>query len=755
MTGPSQLFGLLPAIYRVRDAENGGVLEALLSVIDQELGLVEENISQLYDDWFIETCQEWLVPYIGDLLGVRPLHPVPSAGVSLRAYTANTLAYRRRKGTVSVLESLSRDTTGWNARAIEFWKLLATTQHVNHVRLEAPGWASLRHASNLELIGGPFERVPYSADVRHIDTREGKYNIPNIGLFLWRLAAYRVTQGKAREVHPEVKPGRYTFNPLGLDASLFNPPQSETDIAHLAEELNVPGILRRRPLYDELEARRAALLNSKTPDATYFAQTPVFKVFEDGTLLKPEEFLICDFSDWDKPTWVPPNAKDSTKIGIDPHLGRLVVLKGASQPASLEVSYAYGFPGDLGGGPYNRRGTYDFRKGAPSKQSDPNTGVQKMTSIWHDTAIWQFGVSQQKTKVGAEQLTDKLETAIDEWNTWSAANPGQPGVIVLMDSGSYSAGPKPIEIPEGSQLLVIAADWPVVTNPVSFNKERRPGQFVTEDVRPCIHGDLSIIGQADPKSLDAGELLLNGLLIEGHLNVQSGNLKTLELHHCTIQPGPLSLSANGKNDQLHVVLERCICGVIDLPDAVRSLTILESLIDPEGTEGRPSEAIRAPTVAATINASTVLGTTQTKTLNASDTIFEQPVTVIRRQTGCVRFSYLAPGSRTPRAYRCQPELEISRQLEEAKNQDKVVDEKIVRGKVSGWLKPNYTSSQYGHPAYGQLTITTPRQIKRGADQETEMGTWRFLMQPQREDNLRIALDEYLRFGLEAGLIFVT
>jgi len=30
-----------------------------------------------------------------------------------------------------------------------------------------------------------------------------------------------------------------------------------------------------------------------------------------------------------------------------------------------------------------------------------------------------------------------------------------------------------------------------------------------------------------------------------------------------------------------------------------------------------------------------------------------------------------------------------------------------------------------------------------------------LKQPQRESNLRIALDEYLRFGLEAGIFFVT
>ena len=51
-----QLYALLPAIYRTRDAENGGPLQALLSVIAGQSAILEENILQLYDDQFIETC---------------------------------------------------------------------------------------------------------------------------------------------------------------------------------------------------------------------------------------------------------------------------------------------------------------------------------------------------------------------------------------------------------------------------------------------------------------------------------------------------------------------------------------------------------------------------------------------------------------------------------------------------------------------------------------------------------------------------
>jgi hypothetical protein len=47
------------------------------------------------------------------------------------------------------------------------------------------------------------------------------------------------------------------------------------------------------------------------------------------------------------------------------------------------------------------------------------------------------------------------------------------------------------------------------------------------------------------------------------------------------------------------------------------------------------------------------------------------------------------------------------------------------------------------------------ELATGADNGAEMGVWNLLQQPQREANLLNALDDYLRVGLEAGLIFVT
>ena len=129
-----KLYNLLPALYRIRDAEQGFPLQALCAVIAEEIAVLRENLDQLYDDQFIETCAEWVAPYIGDLIGYRPIHGVTARTVSARAEVANTIAYRRRKGTATVLEQLARDVTGWNARVVEFFQWLQTSQYMNHIR---------------------------------------------------------------------------------------------------------------------------------------------------------------------------------------------------------------------------------------------------------------------------------------------------------------------------------------------------------------------------------------------------------------------------------------------------------------------------------------------------------------------------------------------------------------------------------------------------------------------------------------------
>ena len=75
-----RLYQLLPMLYRQRDELAGEPLRALLRVVAEQVNVVEEDIARLYENWFIETCQEWAVPYIGDLLGYTLLPEAATLG---------------------------------------------------------------------------------------------------------------------------------------------------------------------------------------------------------------------------------------------------------------------------------------------------------------------------------------------------------------------------------------------------------------------------------------------------------------------------------------------------------------------------------------------------------------------------------------------------------------------------------------------------------------------------------------------------
>jgi len=240
----ARLYELLPAIYRIRDEEHAGALKALIGVLAEQAAVLEESLAQLYDDQFIETCAPWVVPYIGDLIGYRPLHARVARVGGARAEVAHTLAFRRRKGTAAMLEQLARDVTGWDAHVVEYFQLLATTQYMNHVRRRAVAWADLRDWERLERAGTAFDRLAHTVDIRRIDQRRGKHNISNIGLFLWRLSACALTRSPAVRVGGDAT--RYVFHPAGLSVPLFTKPAVETTISHLSTPEEQPLALKRR-----------------------------------------------------------------------------------------------------------------------------------------------------------------------------------------------------------------------------------------------------------------------------------------------------------------------------------------------------------------------------------------------------------------------------------------------------------------------------------------------------------------------------
>ncbi|MHC1767283.1 MAG: hypothetical protein AB9869_23890 [Verrucomicrobiia bacterium] len=332
---PDHLYRLLPAIHRRRDSESGEPLKALLAVIARQYAILAEDLEQLYDNQFVETCAPWVLPYIGDLIGYRPLQPIRPDALTPRAEVANTIGYRRRKGTASVLEQLARDVTAWNARAVEFFQLLATTQSMNHLRPTNVYAPDLRRWEPLERLGTAFETTARTIDVRHVERSQGKFNIPNVGIFLWRLNAFRLRGSPAVKVDDH----RFLFSPLGVNTPLWTRPQTERSITHLADPINVPQPISRRVLDASL--------------ASYYG--PELSLFIEGVGV--EDVCACNLADADSSgnTWAhtPPVAS----VAIDPVLGRIAFRDARVGPP--RVLFHYGFSAPMGGGEYERSPTFD------------------------------------------------------------------------------------------------------------------------------------------------------------------------------------------------------------------------------------------------------------------------------------------------------------------------------------------------------------------------------------------------------------
>ncbi|MBN8462049.1 MAG: hypothetical protein J0M01_04440 [Dechloromonas sp.] len=704
------LLALLPAFYRERDAELGDPLRALLGVIARQGALVEADIERLYDNAFIETCDDWVVPYIGDLLGVRALYPVGgTAAFGPRALVANTLRLRRRKGTALVLEELAFDTTGWRARAVEFFERVSTTQYLNHLRPHSLRMPDLRQPRPLARIDGPFGTEACTADVRTLPA--GRYNLPNVGLCLWRLQAYPVQRATARPA--TTRPGFYTFDPLGLDQPLFNRPRTETDISHLAEPVNVPEALHWHDLHAELESRRQALTDGEDPDDRYFAEAgggPVLRVWIDDKAVPAEHLVICDLGpiptvapeDWrHPPATLTVAARKAGRphmtfpaaggmlAGIDPRRGRLALPAGITA-SRVEVGYAYGFPGDIGAGPYDRR---------------PGPGDSNPLAALPAAA--DFEVVIRIPSAAAPTLSSAFNAPANQADAVNRVIAGKRTLLVLDTDATEAVAPA-LDLPD-SHLAIQAA----------------PGR------RPVLVGDFALKGNASTR------LSLGGLLLDGALRLQ-GRLNAVTLRHCSLVPGKGGIAHTGSGTDLELSLYRCLSGPLRSNRPLAAVVLRDCLIDGEG--GLAIDINDSPL---TVSASTLLGTTAAGRLEAGNSLFDGLVDIARRQEGCVRYSYLPPKSATPRRHRCQPDL-VMTDLPAAD-----------AAREATRVTPAFTSTRFATPAYGQLTRSTAREIRTGADNGAEMGVWNLLQQPQREANLSLALDEYLRFGLEAAAIFVN
>jgi hypothetical protein len=730
-----RLYELLPAVHRLRDADRGYPLRALLQVISEQVNIVDADIAQLYENWFVETCQDWVVPYLGDLVGYTPLYEIgePSSVQKPRALAreriliprrevANTVRFRRRKGTVSVLEDLATAVAGWPGRAVEFYRLLSFTQNINYFHLDRGRTVDVRDGDGLDDLGSAFEEVAHIVDIRSIGARHFPefYNISSVGVFVWRLKTYSVTQAPAF-CEEQQSPNCFVFSVLGNDTPLYN--RSQSTSAHPLGRLNLPTPITRRGLECFESSEATETMTSGIP--YYYGDGKSFEIWTGSgsqlTQVDAGSIVVADLTDW---TYRPL----PKRVAVDPVLGRIAFPPTQIRRQGVWVTYNYGFSADMGGGEYERT------------LSQP--------------AVYNLYL------VGQQENFTRINDALTQWQTDNPTN----AVIEITDSGAY-VEPISITLNPGQTLQLRAA-----------NRKRPVIRLLNWQTSAPDNLTINGLTSTDtPSAEPTSWFTLDGIVVTGRGVQVQGAVAGVTIRHSTLVPGwgldcnceptrPTEPSLELDDAPNCVRIEHSIIGAIQVNrDEVREdpcrIYISDSIVDATSTD---AIAVGAPEKLCAfsildIRRCTVFGQVQTHAIElAENCIFMGVIVDCRRQQGCMRFCYVTSGSRTPKRYECQPDL-VERAVLALAQQDNLTSAQrtTLLRQERARVEPEFNSTRYGTPVYCQLSDHCAPEITRGADDQSEMGAFHDLYQPQRAANLRARPDEYTPAGMTAGIIYAS
>jgi hypothetical protein len=706
-----KLWSMVPAVYRHEDglAQRPGVMRAIVEVMAAQAAVVRRSNDRLWEDQFIDFCEDWAVPYLGDLVATRLVSALNKRG--RRVDVANTIHYRRRKGTLVVQEELTRGITGWEGTAVEEFRRLARARHGLDARLSARhagrhsgtppgGIADLRSQRAGDLTGGPFDEYHRTPDVRRHRGPEGRYGIPKLGLHLHRLRTYEATGARARE---RTTANRFTIDPSGREIPLFLPPSRPPGAAaRRPREWELPGPMDCRLLGDAQYELTEAIIQGLTGisasvaaglrrlggvrlrDEITFAELveamtglsgatltglldplrplalveqcgkralvpAAIRVTEGGNLVPRDLVSAANLG-----AAVPANARG--RLLIDPERGQLA-FRGAAAATPVMSTYSYGFAGDIGAGPYDR---HDHVHPAPDRLHQPLPAT-------------------------APQL--------------GSADVLNQGVVEIVDSDTYRVNVTKLAIQDAT---------------LQAANQRRPYLRLVSD--------LTLGTSAAANAL----LTLDGLWLGGADVVLRGDYALVRVRHCTLDPGgvdadgaairPVKLVIEANLDRLEI--ESSIVGAITFASGgtADEVAIRDSIVD---VRASGTVALAMPDGMLELERVTVFGGVGVQRLYASEALVTGAVDVTDNQAGCFRFSAAPAGSRLPRPYRSH-ELQDSTHL--------------------------FESRVFGRPGYARLAAA-PEALERGAENGSEIGAFSSLMDPIKLDSLRTKVDEYLPFGL--------
>jgi hypothetical protein len=759
--GRIPLFDRLPEVYRIRDAEQDppDQLKAYIGLLDRLFSTLHADAWQLHRDLFIDTCRDWVIPYIADLLGTSHLSGDPW---TLRADVARTVKHRRRKGTLGALESLAHALSGWAVHAAETWPRLLWNQHLNHQRPDAGGQpphampvssismparggtVNLRDPASLSLLNGPFDPFGHA-----IDLKPGGFpNLPTLALFLWRLKVFAAPFAPPVS-HPLVDLGggfracRFDLHSLGRPMRLFNTHRHRTDDEPpiLSSLDRVPGPMPAARLtqdspsgrpeeYIRIEEYATASSRQFGGEAGLILHTPspAFAGID-------WRFRGANLCAWEAGLHPPLRENE---VVVDPDRGRLVIgVLGEAARAiplrdGLRVSAGYGFSGPVGAHAIPR---------PASPQTWLKETVDRILVDGNDPATPTLAAAlaslQARTRPLLVEIRDSLVHDLD-----------LSAVVGIGDEGGAST------------LLLGSSLW------IRAGTGQRP---VVRLIRPLRFRPADVLGPDAPEIMGRLTVKLEGIHFDrgpgfpaASTLVEQAALNRLELDGCTLDPhghalldgtrAPILSSCSLANDYgfvnpleetafdqtPEIVLHRCITGPLFLDDGY-TLRLQDSILDAGTGPGDSPQALALGAASGDpltafgpdldVSGLTCFGRMRVETATGEGGIWTGRLQAQDDQKGCLKHGWFGrTGNRLPPNHAClfAAEAEV-----------------------------DFVSVRHGDPGYAQLSRRTSPAVREQGPLGEEMGAFGFLRNTSRRKNIGIRCREFMPAGIQPLWIEVT
>lgn len=779
---PVTLYDRLPEIYKIKDEEQSppGQLKSYLALVEAAFSAIHENIEALYHDFFIETCDDWVIPYIGDLLGTSHLQ---GEAWTIRADVADTIQLRRSKGTISAIQLLTYNLTRWGVHVIELRENLLWHQHLNHQRPDAGGkppfadatmhgairggTVTLRNPAVLSFINTPFDPFAHTPNLKpcrdgicRSSTSNIPYNILNLGIFLWRLMAYRidVSQPVFRGSNSGAGSAanfivRFDVHPLGQPVRLFNinhfQPETTQPLASAIDETPSPIPTPRLTTKSEVGApEKYVFVDVYDETATTLAGIDIGETCLQ-LHLPQSQFLATDWTfrgenlcAWETGLRSP---LQNREIAIDPVIGRLTIgVNTESEAQALQehllLTYTYGALGPVGAHPISR---------VPASKQLNDEQVERREVRFSPTENTLQTVLQEVINLPDPVVIEIMDSMIYDLDTSAITG------VIIEDGGA--------NLPLNNSLIIRAASnqRPIIrlVHPLRF----RPKQIVgaTPEEQEDLNGVISHL-----------TVQLSGLYITRTWNddkplIARAALHRLEIINCTLDPGgnkKLDGSKTGTRTEIRpsmnlrepygfsdlqeerlfketpeIYIQRSITGPLFI-DTGYQLVIADSIIDAgggvndnsdtsfavSGATGDPAQTWGPPT---TVNGITVFGRMRVESISGRGGIWVRALEVFNHQKGCLKFSYFSgKGDLLPQYLGCVKGTEANLQ---------------------------FVSEIFGEAGYGQLADSTDIRIRESGPKNDAMGAFGFLLEAHKWRNLQIRYREFMPIGIRPIPIPVT